>query len=235
MNTAVVLETYSHIPDAIRQKLLQHNIPVKKAVSVEEYSGNENFILEYTAELSSDELDTFICHACGLPAIIGYTDRLIIREIGTSDYNVLVEMYQDFPEAFTEDFPLIMSPFSHNSEHSVDNSVFFKDDEFAANLHSYICYQYCFYGYGLWILERKSDNRIIGLGGLYGHEQIYISYGILSPFRNNGYGSEAIGFITDYANNILKIHDITAVISDTNSASIALADKFGIKKDISRH
>ena len=85
-----------------------------------------------------------------------------------------------------------------------------------------------------------SKNLPIGMIDLFDfnplHQRIGIGILINPKHQTNGYGSEAIEMIIDYAFTYLNVHQIYANITSDNKESISLFEKFkfkkiGIKKD----
>ena len=68
------------------------------------------------------------------------------------------------------------------------------------------------------------------------HQRVGLGILILPKFQQLKYASEALELVIDYAFSYLNVHQIFANISDDNSKSIALFEKFnfmkvGLKKD----
>lgn len=146
----------------------------------------------------------------GLPMTISETNRLILREMTVKDLPALYEIYQGNVLHFVE--PLYDYP---------------KELEFTEN---YIENMYGFYGYGLWLVIRKSDDRIIGRAGLSnrmvdGENEVELGYLIGEAYQGNGYAYEACSSILDYAFERLRLPRLICCIDKENLPSIRLAGK----------
>lgn len=96
---------------------------------------------------------------------------------------------------------------------------------------AYIKNMYGFYGYGVWIVELK-DGTIIGRAGISnrsidGEMELEIGYVLGSSYRKQGYASEAVGAVADYAFQELDADKINCFIQENNISSIKLAERLG--------
>ena len=90
------------------------------------------------------------------------------------------------------------------------------------------------YGYGPYCVIRREDGANMGVCGLYrrdGLDEPDIGFAFLPEFRGKGYGYEASVAVLDHARDELKLPTITAIVSPTNDASIALLEKLGMHYD----
>ena len=62
------------------------------------------------------------------------------------------------------------------------------------------------------------------------HQRVGVGLLINKDYQNNGYGSEALEMILDYAFTYLNVHQIFANITSDNLTSISLFEKFNFKK-----
>jgi [ribosomal protein S5]-alanine N-acetyltransferase len=93
-------------------------------------------------------------------------------------------------------------------------------------------------GFESWMIIKKHGLEIIGDAGFKGfnveNENIDIGYGIIELERRNGYASEAIKALIDWAFSNYIIKDITASCLIDNTSSINILRKFNfieIKKE----
>ncbi len=145
------------------------------------------------------------------------TERLIIREICLDDLDALYDIYSDssitkYMEGLYED---------HGEE-----------EEFT---RAYIKNMYGFYGYGIWILQKK-DGTIIGRAGLSNREYngefcIEAGYVIGVPYQRQGYATEALNAIVMYAKRELEVKKVYSFIKEENLASIRLAKRCGFERE----
>ncbi|MCB0570151.1 MAG: GNAT family N-acetyltransferase [Phaeodactylibacter sp.] len=88
-------------------------------------------------------------------------------------------------------------------------------------------------GFGLYVMALKGQDDIpIGLCGLIrrpGLEDVDIGFALLPQYMGQGYAFEAASAVMDHARNSLKIPRIVAITLPTNSASIKLLEKIGLR------
>lgn len=86
----------------------------------------------------------------------------------------------------------------------------------------------------------NTKNSAVGLIDLFDfnpqHKRVGVGIVLNPEHQNNGYGSEALELVIDYAFTYLNVHQIFANITSNNTQSIQLFEKFnfekvGIKKD----
>lgn len=150
------------------------------------------------------------CRHNGIPMTICETKRLMVREMSKRDIVSLYDIYKGNVLKFVE--PLY---------------EYEKEVEFT---EKYIENMYGYYGYGLWILERKSDRKIIGRAGLSnrnvdGVNEIELGYIIGEEFQQNGYAYEACEAIIRFGFENIGADRIIACIDKNNAPSIGLAHK----------
>ncbi len=88
-------------------------------------------------------------------------------------------------------------------------------------------------GYGVWLMIRTDDSTLIGDVGFVGksndEESLEIGYEVLSAYRNQGYATEAVAAIIDFAFKQLQIKKIIAHTPKDNVASIQIMEKLGMQ------
>ncbi len=173
-------------------------------------------------------------HCFNEPWYVLETKRLRIREMSTKDIDDLMDIYSD------SDITQYME------------GLFGREEELKY-IEQYIANIYGFYGYGMWIVEKK-DGTVIGragieyydsemksenhITGIYCNNHNYVKpehekysqllgYVIGTKYQHKGYGFEACRAIMDYAVNILGIEEIKVNIHKDNKKSIGLAKKLG--------
>lgn len=87
---------------------------------------------------------------------------------------------------------------------------------------------------GLMVLERQSDGRPIGHAGLVpqtvdGTDELEIGYWIAPEFWGHGYATEAAAALRDHGLQILKRPRLISIIQPANTASVAVAQKIGMR------
>ncbi len=106
-----------------------------------------------------------------------------------------------------------------------------KEEEFTRN---YIKCMYQFYGYGIWVICLKENNRIIGRAGISnrtidGEMSLEIGYLIDTGYQNRGYATEVVRGILKFAKERLFVDELRCAVSHGNSISIHLAEKLGFE------
>jgi RimJ/RimL family protein N-acetyltransferase len=90
-------------------------------------------------------------------------------------------------------------------------------------------------GYGIWPVVLKSENRVIGECGITqipGHEpDVEVAWIFNKAYHRQGYATEAARAVLDFAFAELRIARLYALIDRFNSASIAVANRLGMRYD----
>ncbi|MGE5377239.1 MAG: GNAT family N-acetyltransferase [Bacteroidota bacterium] len=90
-------------------------------------------------------------------------------------------------------------------------------------------------GLGPWAVVEKMSRQAIGYSGLChfpdieGHPEIEIGYRLALSFWNQGFATEAILTIRNYAFNVLCLPRLIALTNPQNTASIHVAEKAGMR------
>lgn len=86
-----------------------------------------------------------------------------------------------------------------------------------------------------WTIIRKSDDKMMGEAGLNLSKIKYksgeIFYALHPDFWGNGYATEAVETILNYAFIDLNLHRITAGVATENSKSIQLLERVGMQRE----
>ncbi|RNI31662.1 GNAT family N-acetyltransferase [Rufibacter latericius] len=88
------------------------------------------------------------------------------------------------------------------------------------------------HGYGLSLVERKEDQRAIGMCGLVnrdGLEHPDLGFAFLPDFNGQGYAYEIASEVMEYATTHLHIPKVLAITAPDNTKSIRLLEKVGLK------
>ena len=87
-------------------------------------------------------------------------------------------------------------------------------------------------GFGLYLVERKSDHLGVGLCGILKRDFLEvpdIGFAFLPEFNGMGYAYESAGATMKYATDTLKIPHLCAITTPENVRSIRLLEKIGLK------
>lgn len=143
------------------------------------------------------------------------TQRLTLKELTMDDLEALHEILSD-PESMKH-YP---EPFSLD-----------KTKKWIQwNMENYITY-----GYGLWAVILKDENRLIGDCGITmqpinGTIKPELGYHIHKAYAGRGYASEAAMACRNYGFDVLKFEEIYSYQKYTNIASQRVAEKVGMNR-----
>jgi RimJ/RimL family protein N-acetyltransferase len=88
------------------------------------------------------------------------------------------------------------------------------------------------HGFGLYLVERLSDNATLGLCGLVQRDylpQPDVGYALFKEYSGQGYVSEAALAVVAYARNSLNLQKLCAIVSPDNLASKRILAKVGMQ------
>lgn len=143
------------------------------------------------------------------------TSRLRLREMTEADAAFMVELLND--EAFLR----------YIGDRGVRS-----EDEARAYLREGAIASYRKHGYGMYIAERRSDGRAIGVCGLVrrdGLDAPDIGFAMLPAWRGEGYAGEGAQAVLDHALGPLALSRIVAIATPDNRASLALLEGLGMQ------
>jgi len=142
-----------------------------------------------------------------LPWHILETSRCIVREMTPADLPALYEIYSD---------PLITK---------YTEPLFPDYEDELEYTHNYINNVYSYFGFGTWIIERKTDHKIIGRAGFNyrpGYDDPELGYVIGLPYQNMGYAKEVCSAIMLFLHEEFEINSIIAFSHRDNLPSVKL-------------
>jgi ribosomal-protein-alanine N-acetyltransferase len=90
---------------------------------------------------------------------------------------------------------------------------------------------YSDFGYGPFRVRRREDGADLGIAGLFrreGLDEPDIGFAILPDFCGRGFAFEASLAVLEHARNVLRLSNVTAIVSPQNQASIGLLEKLGL-------
>lgn len=187
------------------------------AVYLSEASNGRSFpealyCIEELSALDADQLEKMYLRFHELPWKILETERCIVREITPKDIDALYEIYANKKIVrYTDD-------------------LFESYDQELAYTKDYIKQQYRFYEYGMWVVIRKADGRLIGRAGIsnrLGYKGAELGYVIASDCWRQGYANEVCTAILNYALKELTMKKLNAFTVKENIASVSLLTKLG--------
>lgn len=88
-------------------------------------------------------------------------------------------------------------------------------------------------GYGVWLMIRTEDSTLVGdlgfLGKVEDEECLEIGYEVLTAYRNQGFATEAVQALVDFAFTQLGAKKIIAHTPQDNVASIRVVEQLGMQ------
>jgi RimJ/RimL family protein N-acetyltransferase len=102
------------------------------------------------------------------------------------------------------------------------------------------CGQWPYTGFGYWIVELKSDGRVVGQAGFADFKRDMepdisgepeLGYVFHPSFHGQGIASEACKAALDWADEALDTSGYPAIISPENGASMRVAEKLGFARE----
>lgn len=86
------------------------------------------------------------------------------------------------------------------------------------------------YGFGLYLVETRSDRTPVGICGLIQRDFLDcadLGFALAREFRGMGYASEAAMATVDYARASMGLDRLDAIVSPENATSIRLLERLG--------
>ncbi len=149
-----------------------------------------------------------------IPWIIGETERLVIREMTPEDTEALYRLYKDKSVVqFMEDLPL-------------------NKDEEKEYIADYIDKVYSFFGFGMWLVELKGSDEIIGRVGFQNYEEedmVELGFLIAPEYQHKGYAYEACEAAIAYMREEFPEYRRIARCKSTNARAIELCRRLEIE------
>ena len=148
-------------------------------------------------------------------AIVIETDRLLLREMSTADADFMLAILND------PDF------IRYIGDRGVRTQGQARD-----YLTDRVLKSYTEHGFGMYAVERKTDQVVIGICGLVRREHLDapdIGFAFLPEFRNAGYGLESAAAVLEFTVGKLRIDRVLAIATPDNLASNALLERLGMR------
>ena len=147
--------------------------------------------------------------------IIINTERLILRKFTLSDAPFMLELLN------TPDWLRFIG----------DRNIHTVEEAEQYLLNGYMK-SYETHGFGFYAVILEETQELIGMCGLIKRdtlEDVDIGFAFLPQFMGKGYGFEAASATLHYAQNILELKKIIAIVDPENEVSIALIKKIGLR------
>ena len=182
------------------------------------YKTYKYFITEGVQDIGHMEM--VYCHTMNIPYVIAESEDLIIREETLEDLAKIYGLYEDEEcQRFLEPLPVI------SDETASDENALTAASRFESVKNSYM-----FNGYGMWIIERKSDGAFLGRAGFeyVDDDTVSIGFAIVKNERKKGYAYAACLLCINYLKETRPELKVIAKCDDENTASKALIEKLNI-------
>ena len=169
------------------------------------------YVIEEIGEITFSVYDEIYRRLAGLPLMITWTERLLIRESTVEDVPEFYRIYRD---------PSI-------TKYMED--LFEDPEEETAYMKEYIRQIYGFYGYGMWTVQLLSG-EVIGRAGLSvreGYELPELGFVIGRGYQGQGYAEEACRAVLAYGKSELSFEHVQALVEEENAPSRNLLAKLG--------
>jgi ribosomal-protein-alanine N-acetyltransferase len=143
------------------------------------------------------------------------TDRLVLRRLSADDREFILELLND---------PSWLRFIGDKGVRTLEDA------------RNYIVTgpmdMYARLGFGLYLVERKSDAAPIGICGLIKRdalEDVDIGFAFMPDFRRKGYAREAATAVMVHARSAFGLRRLVAITSPDNEASIRLLERLGLR------
>jgi [ribosomal protein S5]-alanine N-acetyltransferase len=147
--------------------------------------------------------------------IVIETERLILRKFTTEDAPFMLKLLNT---------PAWLRFIGDRNVHTVEEAKQFL-------LNGYLK-SYETHGFGFYLAMEKTTQNPIGMCGLVKRntlQDVDIGFAFLPDFVGKGYGFEAASATLNYAENVLKLEKVIAIVDPENVVSIALIKKIGLQ------
>ena len=146
--------------------------------------------------------------------IIIETERLILRKFTVDDAPFMLELLNT---------PSWLRFIGDRNVHSVEEAKQFLINGYLKS--------YATHGFGFYLVVEKITQNFIGMCGLIKREvldDVDIGFAFMPNFMGKGYGFEAAWATLYYAQNILQLDKVIAIVNPKNEVSIGLIKKIGL-------
>jgi [ribosomal protein S5]-alanine N-acetyltransferase len=142
------------------------------------------------------------------------TERLYLRRITVDDADLMLAIWND---------PAFVKNVGDRGIRTLDQA---RDAIRSGPLRLYRSF-----GYGPFVMVRKSDGARTGICGLFKRDMLEhpdIGFALLPDYRDSGFAGEASFAVVAHARDDLGLEEITAIVAPDNAPSIALIEKLGL-------
>ena len=147
--------------------------------------------------------------------IVIETERLILRKFTVDDAPFILKLLNT---------PSWLRFIGDRNVHSIEEAEQFLLNRYMKGYETH--------GFGFYLAIEKVTKNPIGMCGLVKRanlEDVDIGFAFMPDFVGKGYGFEAASATLKYAENVLKLEKVIAIVDPKNVVSIALIKKIGLK------
>jgi [ribosomal protein S5]-alanine N-acetyltransferase len=147
--------------------------------------------------------------------IVIETERLLLRKFTVDDASFILELLNT---------PSWLRFIGDRNVHNIEQATQFL-------LNGYLK-SYETHGFGFYVVIERATQKLIGMCGLVKRntlEDVDIGFAFMPEFVGKGYGFEAASATLNYAENVLRLEKIIAIVNPENVVSIALIKKIGLQ------
>jgi len=145
------------------------------------------------------------------------TERLRLRESVPDDAPFMLALYNS---------PGFLEHIGDRGIHSLEDAV--------AHIENNMIGSYRDNGFGLYVVEDKTDSTPVGVCGLVSRPALDapdIGFAFLPEHMRKGYGYESAAAVLTWAQEDRGFSRILAIVSPANAASISLLEKLGLRDE----
>ena len=180
----------------------------------EQNFGKAPYAIESIIELDFVYIEKIYQRFQKIPWKIAETKRCIIREMTVDDLDAVYEVYS------APSITKYMEGLYENREEELEYT------------RSYIQNAYTFWGYGTWIIEKKSNGKVIGRVGFNlreGYEEPELGFVIMESEQGKGYAFECCQIALQVGKEEYEFETMQTLVKEGNTASINLCLKLGFE------
>lgn len=142
------------------------------------------------------------------------TERLLLRQLATDDAQFILELLND---------PSFIRNIGDRNVRTIEDACSYILNGPVAS--------YAKNGFGLYLVVLKETNESLGMCGLIKREaleDVDIGYALLPRYWSKGYAFEAARATKEYAQKVIGLKRIVAIVDPVNTGSIRVLEKIGL-------
>lgn len=142
------------------------------------------------------------------------TERMTLRWFEESDAAFVLELLND---------PAWIANIGERNVRTLDDARSYIAEKLVASYHQN--------GFGLWAMQRRSDDALLGMCGLLKRDNLPtldVGYALAPAYRRQGYAKEAVLACLTYARDVLATPRVLAIVAPHNQPSIRLLESVGM-------